>query len=47
MSQQITAPSPFHWLDSILEISAQLPHQGDFNIQGLKLAIHAYDRSYY
>ncbi len=37
---------PF-WLDQILTTSDQLPYQGDFDIQGLKINIHGYDPEIY
>jgi len=35
------------WLDSILEKSKRLPHQGHFDIEGLKINIHAFDPETY
>jgi hypothetical protein len=35
------------WLDSILEKSKRLPHQGYFEIEGLKINIHSYDPETY
>ncbi len=40
-----TSPQRYHplWLDQILKKSEQLPHQGNFHVQGLSIDIHGYD----
>ncbi len=47
-AEQIATKSQYpFWLEKIQTLSEQLPHQGGFNVQGLKIDIHGYDPELY